>query len=123
MEQIGNEKIEKIVSEIRHRSQVLQDECIDDSQQMINDEGVIWPTLKENRATNITCWTSTRGLPFKVDSRLLLAVLSNSRPPDFGVRTIMTGRKDSKIRDGKDVDVLRGPANSLYRRTTTYIGF
>ena len=68
VEQIGNEKIEKIVSEIRHRSQVLQDECIDDSQQMINDEGVIWPTLKENRATNITCWTSTRGNLFKVDS-------------------------------------------------------
>ena len=58
---IGNEKIEKIVSDIRRRSQVLQDECIDETQQMINDEGVIWPTLKENRATNITCWTSTRG--------------------------------------------------------------
>ena len=61
IKQIGNEKIEKIVSEIRNRSQVLQDECIDETQQMINDEGVIWPTLKENRATNITCWTSTRG--------------------------------------------------------------
>ena len=61
VQQIGNEKIEKIVSDIRRRSQVLQDECIDETQQMINDEGVIWPTLKENRATNITCWTSTRG--------------------------------------------------------------
>jgi len=66
VEQIGNEKIEKIVSEIRHRSQVLQDECLDDTQQMINDEGVIWPTLKENRATNITCWTSTRGMLFNL---------------------------------------------------------
>ena len=61
VELIGNDRIEEIVSEIRRRSQILEHECIDPTQQIINDEGVVWATMNKNRETNITCWTSTRG--------------------------------------------------------------
>ena len=49
------------MAEIHRKSQWLYNECIDVTQASINDEGVVWPTIKTEKSSNLTCWTSCRG--------------------------------------------------------------